>query len=59
MCQSFKYLKEICKLDNNQYVISKTLRSYVTDEKGWKEFISNIIYVFIGDNPGKIEKQAD
>lgn len=59
MCQSesFKYLKKICKLDNKQYVISKTLNNYVVNQSEWKNLVSNMVYIFVGDNPGVIEEE--
>lgn len=59
MCKSrsFNCLKKICQLDKNKYVISKTLNNYVAKKEQWEDFVSNIVYIFVGDNPGEVEEK--
>lgn len=54
---SFDYLKKICNLETNEYVISNTLKKYEEDLQAWKKIIANLKYIFVGDNPGDVEKE--
>ena len=55
---SFNCLNEICKLVATEYVISYTLENYSIDPARWKEFVSKLKYIFVGDNPGLIEAKC-
>lgn len=54
---SFDCLKEICKLEEKEYIISTTLKGYDEEKTRWEEFVLNLKYIFVGDNPGDVEKE--
>ena len=54
---SFDCLNEICELSETEYVISKSLKNYKDNKQNWEFFVSNLKYLFVGDNPGAVERE--
>lgn len=57
MSESFDILSQIIELKENGYIISDQLEKYKNQREGWNDFIHEIKYIFVGDNPGKKENE--
>ena len=57
--ESFECLNKVCELSEKEYVVSHTLKEYQKCQQRWGCFLSNLQYIFVGDNPGDVEKKYE